>query len=68
MPAEELEAFERETRRTYQHHSLIDLIRAIVVRRAELMWCALAILVDDQLAPDARGAGRVVPGMLRSPS
>ena len=23
-------------RRTYQHHSLIDLIRAIVVRRAEL--------------------------------
>jgi hypothetical protein len=36
MPAEELAAFERRMRRTYQHHSLIDLIRAIVVRRAEL--------------------------------
>ena len=36
MPADELAEFERQTRRAYQRHSLIDLIRAIVVRRAEL--------------------------------
>jgi hypothetical protein len=36
MSADELGNFERQTRRAYQHHSLIDLIRAIVVRRAQL--------------------------------
>jgi hypothetical protein len=36
MPPEELGAFERQTRRTYQHHSLIDFIRAVVIRREQL--------------------------------
>lgn len=36
MAAEELGDFERRTRGAFQHHSLVDLIRAIVVRRAEL--------------------------------
>ena len=36
MPADELGQLERETRRRYQHHSIVDLIRAIVVRRAEI--------------------------------
>src|SRR5688500_11686693 len=36
MPAEELAAFERQTRRAFQHHSLIDLIVAIHNRREPL--------------------------------
>src|SRR5688572_11327921 len=36
MTAAELGELERSTRRAYQHHSIVDLIRAVVVRRAEL--------------------------------
>ena len=36
MPAEELATFERQTRRAFQHHSLIDLIVAIQNRREQL--------------------------------
>ena len=36
MAADELAAFERQTRRSYQHHSLIDFIREVVVRRHQL--------------------------------
>jgi hypothetical protein len=32
VSADELGRFERQTRRAYQHHSLIDLIRAIAAR------------------------------------
>ena len=36
MPAEELATFERETRRAFQHHSLVHLIVAIHNRREQL--------------------------------
>jgi hypothetical protein len=36
MTADQLSDFDRRTCRAYQHHSLIDLIRAIAVRREQL--------------------------------